>query len=131
MVRVTNEVLASSVGRRHERWMKPPTLWVAPDFLLIRKKASTHLAHRMVMGIGGKLHGREMARAKWVDGLVVYLANEKVADVLQRLKRLQRGKTGGLFDENSPLPRLPPGAPWLDALPTLSQSRHNDRLRSH
>ena len=27
-------------------------------------EVSTHLAHRMVMGIGGKLHKREMARAK-------------------------------------------------------------------
>jgi hypothetical protein len=39
------------------------------------------------------------ARAKWVDGLVVYLANGKVANVIQRLKRLQRGGKGDLFDE--------------------------------
>jgi len=39
------------------------------------------------------------ARAKWVDGLVCYLADGRVANVIQRLKRLQRGKKGELFDE--------------------------------
>jgi hypothetical protein len=39
------------------------------------------------------------ARAQWVDGLVKYLANGKVANVIQRLKGLQRGKSGELYDE--------------------------------
>jgi hypothetical protein len=40
-----------------------------------------------------------LARAKWIDGLVDYLAQGKVANVIQRLQRLQRGKRGELFDE--------------------------------
>jgi len=39
------------------------------------------------------------ARAKWVDGLVKYLADGKVSNVLQRLKRLRRGKRGELAKE--------------------------------
>ena len=51
------------------------------------------------------------AREKWVDGLVVYLANGQVANVIQRLQRLQRGKSGGLFDEIRRIPayRIPRG----------------------
>jgi hypothetical protein len=40
-----------------------------------------------------------LARARWVDALVICLANGKVANVIQRLQRLQRGKKGELFDE--------------------------------
>ena len=39
------------------------------------------------------------ARGRWVEGLVKYLAEGKVSNVLQRLKRLQRGKKGKLFEE--------------------------------
>ena len=39
------------------------------------------------------------ARAKWVEGLVDYLAEGKLSNVLQRLRRLQRGKQGELFEE--------------------------------
>ncbi|MFH2005300.1 MAG: ISKra4 family transposase [bacterium] len=39
------------------------------------------------------------ARAKWVDGLVKYLADGKVSNVLQRLQNLRRGKTGELAEE--------------------------------
>jgi hypothetical protein len=39
------------------------------------------------------------ARAKWVDGLVKYLADGKVSNVLQRLRNLRRGKTGDLAEE--------------------------------
>lgn len=39
------------------------------------------------------------ARAKWVDGLVKYLADGKVSNVLQRLVRLRRGKRGELAKE--------------------------------
>ena len=39
------------------------------------------------------------ARAKWVDGLVKYLADGKVSNVLQRLKNLRRGKRGELAEE--------------------------------
>ncbi|MBU2431883.1 MAG: hypothetical protein KKH99_14415 [Proteobacteria bacterium] len=40
-----------------------------------------------------------LARAQWVDVLVDYLAQGKLANVLQRLRRLQRGKKGELFHE--------------------------------
>lgn len=39
------------------------------------------------------------ARAKWIDGLVSYLADGNVSNVIQRLQKLQRGKSGELFDE--------------------------------
>lgn len=38
-------------------------------------------------------------RAQWVDGLVKYLAEGKVSNVLQRLQNLRRGKKGELAEE--------------------------------
>lgn len=38
-------------------------------------------------------------RAKWIDGLVKYLADGKVSNVLQRLQNLRRGKNGALAEE--------------------------------
>jgi hypothetical protein len=38
-------------------------------------------------------------RAQWVDGLVKYLADGKVSNVLQRLQNLRRGKKGELAEE--------------------------------
>jgi hypothetical protein len=38
-------------------------------------------------------------RAKWIDGLVKYLAEGQVSNVLQRLQKLRRGRTGELAEE--------------------------------
>jgi hypothetical protein len=39
------------------------------------------------------------ARAQWVDGLVKYLAEGQVSNVVQRLQRLRNGKQGSLAEE--------------------------------
>jgi hypothetical protein len=46
-------------------------------------------------------HGKKQvkARGKWIDGLVKYLAEGQVSNVLQRLERLRNGKTGGLAED--------------------------------
>ena len=61
--------------------------------------AVTHLWRVAKKKWVGKSKKANKQRQRWIDGLVKYLAEGKVSNVLQRLKRLQKRSQGELYDE--------------------------------
>ena len=61
--------------------------------------AVTHLWKVAKKLWAGKSKKANTRRQRWIDGLVKYLADGKVSNVLQRLKRLQKGSRGEAYDE--------------------------------